>query len=131
MKTRKRRDTRRSPASNSDLRPAFEDPDEVPSTWTGADNNTRRREAARHASPATRTSDLLAQAESRFYELNKILVQYDNPREERGPVARLQGLYIRIITELEESHHDETKISWDKRSFAEDFPLRRPGNELG
>jgi len=129
MTTCKRRDTRPSPTSSTDLQPAFEDPDEVPSSWTGADNNARRREAARHASPATRTADLLAQAESRFYELSKILIQYDNPREERGPVARLQGLYMRIITELEESQHDETKISRDKHSFAEDFPRRLPGNE--
>ena len=129
MPTRKRQDTRRSPDTSTDLRPAFEDPDEVPSAWTGADSNAGRREAARHASPAPRTLDLLAQAERRFHELNRILVQYDNPREERGPVARFQDLYMRVVTELEESHHDETKISSGKRSFAEDFPLRRPGNE--
>ena len=129
MTTRKRQDTKESPSSSAGPHDTvFEDTDEVPSSWTSADNSAGRREGKQHEHPPTRISDLIDHADRRYLELSEALIHC--PRSRREPIARLQGMYMRIITELDDSQHDEPRISGDKRSYAKDFPHRRHENEF-
>jgi len=58
-----------------------------------------------------------------------MMEDHDNPRNRRGPVARLQGLYMCIVTELREHHLDERPVYRDKGAFAGDFPNTPPSEE--
>jgi len=124
MTTRKRQNTATSPNSRNDLHnTAVEDADEIPSPWSSADTSAADREGKQHSHPLARISDLIDHADRRYLELSEALIYC--PRSRRGPIARLQGTYMRIVTELDECQRDVPRIAGDKRCYAEDFPHRR------